>query len=225
MYTYCPSTFIVVRWIHGTAFTICTLAQHITERQRRRPAQGTATADEVHRFVWMAQWLAARCFSNSIAHDYGLVWSSAKFLETVKHVYKKYACHHLCSCLNSCLCRMFLRIGALHQDTSNAALVHMCSFCRHWTWSLTARASLWLQRSHNDDHMRHIRMPVIAGPYERNVMECQIILQYTTSYIIILHLKCLNAGGKMLCIICCVGFGYFSWITLSVVFQAHLVPF
>lgn len=44
----------------------------------------------------------------------------------------------------------------------------------------------------------NIRMPVIAGPYERNVMECQIILQYITSYIIILHLKCLNAGCKML---------------------------
>lgn len=95
---------------------------------------------------------------------------------------------------------MFLGIGALHKDTSNAALVHICSLCRHWTWSLTARASLWLQRSHNDDHMRHIRMPVIAGPYERNVMECPIILiilQYITSYIIISHLKCLNAGCKM----------------------------
>jgi hypothetical protein len=63
-------------------------------------------------------------------------------------------------------------------------LVHMCSFCRHWTWSLTARASLWLQRSHNNDHMRQ---HPYAGHCRSIWEECHGMSNNITIYYIIYH--------------------------------------
>ena len=137
-------------------------------------------------------------------------------------MYEKYRWHHLCSCLFMYVSHVFAQYS-----TSSTPLVHLSSWCRHWTWSLTA-ASLWLQRSHNYEHMR-ILVHVIGKSNHSVSYYLHLHLKWIDTYVCInvyIYIyKCVVQDAHVLFAVLVVDILTLSQSMLGVSSLQYLVPF